>query len=98
MRIDDEQLRVATLEFVLRRLVAKALEHTPGTDLTHDVLSGVDQLTPSFATEDIDPNEVRTRMRAQADAILSWAMDKSGTVQSPIKGRPLSETHYRDWR
>ncbi|OKP75696.1 hypothetical protein BTE77_18980 [Ensifer adhaerens] len=98
MGIDNEQLRVATLEFILRSLVAKVLEHTPGPDLTHHVLSALDQLAPSFAAADIDPAEVRARMRAQADAILSWAMDESGIVQSPIKGRPLSETHYRDWR
>ncbi|PDT50439.1 hypothetical protein CO661_02100 [Sinorhizobium fredii] len=98
MVVDEERLRVAALEFLVKNLVARIVEGKSVPDLKHDVLSALERITPPFASDDVEQAAVRARMHAEAQAILDWAMDRQGTTPSPIQGRPLPASHYRQWR
>lgn len=98
MHIDDDRLRVATLEFLVRVLVASKVRDNSFADLKHDVLSALERLSPQCAASDVELAEIRARMHAEADAILRWAVGGQTNTISPIEDRPLSVSHYRQWR
>ena len=98
MHIDDERLRVATLEFLVKDLVARISRDNPALDLKQDVLSVLERLAPPFASGDVERAAIRARMCAEAQAILNWAMDGQGTAASPFQDRPLPSSRYRQWR
>lgn len=98
MHIDDELLRGVTLEFLVKDLVTRIIRDNPATDLKQDILSAVERLTPPFASNDVERAAIRARMYAEAHAILDWATDGQTTTHSPILGRPLPASHYRQWR
>lgn len=98
LHIDDERLRVATLEFLIKNLVARIITANPDTDLKQDLLSALERLGPPFASNDVERAAIRARMHAEAHAILNWATDGQTTASSPIQGRPLPASHYRQWR
>ncbi|THK37112.1 hypothetical protein EHS39_16300 [Ensifer sp. MPMI2T] len=98
LHIDDDRLRVATLEFLVRVLVTSKVRDNSFADLKHDVLSALERMPLQSASSEVERAEVRARMHAEADAILSWAEHGPTTTISPIEGRPLSGSHYRQWR
>ncbi|NRP72137.1 hypothetical protein ILFOPFJJ_03033 [Ensifer psoraleae] len=98
MHIDDDRLRVATLEFLVKLLVTSKVRDTPFADLKYDVLSALERISPQCASNEVEQAEIRARMHAEADAILRWAVGGGASTISPIEGRPLSVSHYREWR
>ena len=98
LHIDDDRLRVVTLEFLVKDLVARISRDNPAPDLKQDVLGALERLRPPFASDDVERAAIRARMCAEAQAILNWAMDGQGTAASPIQGRPLPSSRYRQWR
>jgi hypothetical protein len=99
VRIDDERLRVATLHFVVKQLVARILKDNPTADLKYDVLSALEQITPCFGSDDVERGVIRVSMHSEANAILDWAIEGKGSSTSLIEGLPLPTTsHYREWR
>ncbi|WP_167333576.1 hypothetical protein [Sinorhizobium arboris] len=98
MHIEDDRLRVATLEFLVKVLATRRVRDDPGADLKQDVLSALERVPLQCISSEVEQAEIRARMHAEADAILSWAVNGRTTTISPIEGRPLSASHYRQWR
>lgn len=98
MHIDDDRLRVATLEFLVKVLVTSKVRDTSLADLKHEVLSALERISPQCASDEVERAEIRARMHAEADAILRWAAGGGANTMSPIEARPLSVSHYRQWR
>ncbi|WP_164827737.1 hypothetical protein [Sinorhizobium meliloti] len=98
MHFEDDGLRVATLEFLVKVLVTERVRDDPVADLKQNVLSALERIPLQFASSEVERAEIRARMHAEADAILNWAVEGRTTTISPIAGRPLSPSHYRQWR
>ncbi|WP_164828999.1 hypothetical protein [Sinorhizobium meliloti] len=98
MHFEDDGLRVATLEFLVKVLATKRLRDDPDNDLKHDVLSALERIPLQFVSGEVERAEIRAKMHAEANAILNWAVEGRTTTISPIAGRPLSASHYRQWR
>ncbi|THK34624.1 hypothetical protein EHS39_29305 [Ensifer sp. MPMI2T] len=98
MSISDEQLRVATYEFLIRNLVTKTVRSCDGADLKLEICSALLRMAPPFGSNEVEQASIRARMYDEAMAVLNWAIDGEGATRSPIPGRPLPHTHYREWR
>jgi deoxycytidylate deaminase len=98
LHFEDDGLRVATLEFLVKVLATKRLRDDPDADLKQDVLSAVERIPLQFVSSEMERAEIRAKMHAEANAILNWAVEGRTTTISPIAGRPLSPSHYRQWR
>ncbi|MCM5693947.1 hypothetical protein [Sinorhizobium meliloti] len=98
MHFEDDGLRVATLEFLVKVLATKRLRDDPDADLKQDLLSALERIPLQFASNEVERAEIRAKMHAEANAILNWAVEGRTTTISPIAGRPLSASHYRQWR
>lgn len=98
MHFEDDGLRVATLEFLVKVLATKRLRDDPDADLKSDVLSALERIPLQFVSSEVERAEIRAKMHAEANAILNWAVEGRTTTISPITGRPLSASHYRQWR
>lgn len=100
MHFENDGLRVATLEFLVKVLATKRLrdDPDPDADLKQDVLSALERIPLQFVSSEVERAEIRAKMHAEANAILNWAVEGRTTTISPIAGRPLSASHYRQWR
>lgn len=98
MHIDDDRLRVATLELLVKILVTSKVRDNSFAELKHEVLNALERISPQCASNEVEAAEIRARMHAEADAILRWAVGGRTNTISPIEGRPLSGAHYRQWR
>ncbi|MDX0439094.1 hypothetical protein [Sinorhizobium medicae] len=98
MHFEDDGLRVATLEFLVKVLATQRLRDDPDTDLKQGVLSAFERIPLQFVCSEVERAEIRAKMHAEANAILNWAVEGRTTTISPIAVRPLSASHYRQWR
>ncbi|MDW9371019.1 hypothetical protein GOA55_30385 [Sinorhizobium meliloti] len=98
LHFEDDGLRVATLEFLVKVLATKRLRDDPDADLKQHVLSALERIPLQFVSSEVERAEIRAKMHAEANAILNWAVEGRTTTISPIAGRPLSASHYRQWR
>lgn len=97
MHFEDDGLRVATLEFLVKVLATRRFRDDPDA-LKQDVLSALERIPLQFVSSEVERAEIRAKMHAEANAILNWAVEGRTTTISPIAGRPLSASHYRQWR
>lgn len=82
----------------MKVLATKRLRDDPDADLKQDVLSALERIPLQFVSSEVERAEIRAKMHAEANTILNWAVEGRTTTISPITGRPLSASHYRQWR
>lgn len=97
MYITEEELRLSTIEFLMKFLVTRLLSDNMNDDLTRDMEGALERFSLPFNKGEVEQTELRAKMRVQALGMLAWAMDTEGKAYPAVRGRPGPVSRYDDW-